>query len=335
MEPRAEPLRIAVDAEQPPMRLDQYLSKQIKGMSRTKIQAAIHQGQVHINGKEVRKSSCLVQKKDLLEARLAPRPHPSEAVGEDIPLSIIYEDAHLAVVNKAAPMVVHPAHGHWTGTLVHALLYRMGHLPRRAGSEHRPGLLHRIDKGTSGLLVVAKSEQALTHIAAQFMHHQVERTYCALVWGQVAEERGTIRAPLARRMADRRVMEVCPPGDGRGKEAITHYQVEERLSHVTRLSCRLETGRTHQIRAHMKHLGHPLFGDARYGGAEIVCGPCFSKYKAFVKNCLTLLPHQALHAATLGFIHPESQKKVSFTAPLPPSFAQVLQRWRTFSAAKK
>ena len=255
-------------------------------------------------------------------------PYENLLVGEDIPLDIVYEDDALVVVNKAAGMVVHPGHGNYNGTLLNALLYHFESLPLNAND--RPGLVHRIDKDTSGLLVVAKTEKAMTHLAKQFFDKTSQRSYYALVWGDVKDDTGTIEGHIGRDPKNRQLMTVFPDGD-QGKEAITHYEVVERFGYTTLVRCRLETGRTHQIRAHMKHIGHTLFGDARYGGDNILKGTTFTKYKQFVDNCFKLLPRQALHAQTLGFVHPISGKSMSFEAPLPNDMLTALDKWRHYA----
>ncbi len=323
---------IVVDEGQAPCRLDVFLASKIAAISRNRIQEGIKQGFITVDGKQA-KGSYKVQPGERIVVRL---PQPKRFVGiapQDIPLDIHYEDEALLVVNKPAHMVVHPGHGNWENTLVHALCFHFSDLLGNFSSSERPGLVHRIDKGTSGLLVVAKTSEVLMHLAAQFAAHTTERHYLALVWGEVKEATGTIDMPVGRDKQDRRIMWVYGKDEGVGKEAVTHYEVAERLGYVTLLRCRLETGRTHQIRAHMRYLGHPLFGDERYGGARVVKGPRYAKYGAFVSNCLALLPHQALHAASLGFVHPTTGKKMRFDADPPPAFEEVLARWRRYTDA--
>ena len=322
---------IALPAGQQPFRLDKLLCEKLASVSRTRIQAGIKQGNVRVNEQAV-KASYQVRPFDTIKVLLPRPPRAKEILPEDIPLDIVYEDEHVIVVNKAAPMVVHPAHENWTATLVNALLYHFGQLPAAAGSEARPGLVHRIDKGTSGLLVVAKTEDSLAHLARQFYHHTVGRRYIALVWGEPKEDRGTIAVSLGRSKKDRRIM--VGYEDEQGKASLTHYKVIKRLGYVTLVSCELETGRTHQIRAHMKHIGHPLFGDPRYGGDSVVVGPRFSKYVAFVENSFKQLPYQALHAELLAFVHPVTGKKMTFEVPLPPAFQQVVNRWERYSGCE-
>jgi 23S rRNA pseudouridine1911/1915/1917 synthase len=255
-------------------------------------------------------------------------PHPPRedvVIPENIPINIVYEDDDLLVVNKEAGMVVHPAHGNWTGTLVNALAYHFENLPKRP--DGHPGLVHRIDKDTSGLLVIAKSEYALSFLAKQFAKHTTERTYYALAWGEV-DKKGTINANLGRSPADRRVVSVYPENEG--KFAITHYELLQSFRYVSLVKCNLETGRTHQIRAHFKHIGHPLFNDAPYGGNKIVKGTVFSKYKQFIDNCFSIIPRQALHAKSLGFIHPRTNEFMQFDSELPADFTAVLTKWSNY-----
>jgi 23S rRNA pseudouridine1911/1915/1917 synthase len=256
-------------------------------------------------------------------------PHESLLVAEDIPLNIVYEDDELLVVNKPAGMVVHPGHGNYSGTLINGLLHHIEKLP--LNSDERPGLVHRIDKDTSGLLVVAKTEKAMTHLSKQFAEKSSKREYIALVWGLVEEDSGTIEGHIGRHLKNRLLMDVFVDG-AYGKEAVTHYKVLERLSYVTLVSCELETGRTHQIRAHFKHIGHPLFNDERYGGNQILKGTTFTKYKQFVDNAFKVLPRQALHAKTLGFIHPKTEEFMSFDSEIPDDMNACIEKWRSYAA---
>lgn len=322
-----EHYKLTVDPKQKPYRLDLFLSHRLAGVSRNRIQTGIRQGSVRVNDK-VAKSSYKVQPHDSIRIFLPNPPRLKEIIPENIPLDIVYEDDYLLVVNKAAAMVVHPGTGNWNSTLVHALCYYFDHLPFRTGDEMRPGLVHRIDQGTSGLLVVAKQENSLNGLASQFANHTIDRIYWALVWGDLNEPKGSIALPIGRSIQDRRKMQVYAD-EKKGKRAITHYRVLERFGEVTLVECTLETGRTHQIRIHMQHLGHPLFGDTRYGGDKILKGKPFSKYKAFVQNCFAILPHQALHAHALGFMHPITKQHIYLEAELPPAFATVLKKWRT------
>ena len=315
------------DSGQQALRVDKFLMNRIENATRNKIQQAAKAGSVRVNDLVV-KSNYKVKGGDQVKVLFTHPPYENLLVGEDIPLDIVYEDDALVVVNKAAGMVVHPGHGNYNGTLLNALLYHFESLPLNAND--RPGLVHRIDKDTSGLLVVAKTEKAMTHLAKQFFDKTSQRSYYALVWGDVKDDTGTIEGHIGRDLKNRLLMTVFPDGD-QGKEAITHYEVVERFGYTTLVRCRLETGRTHQIRAHMKHIGHTLFGDARYGGDNILKGTTFTKYKQFVDNCFKLLPRQALHAQTLGFIHPISGKSMSFEAPLPNDMLTALDKWRHYA----
>ena len=315
------------DSGQQALRVDKFLMNRIENATRNKIQQAAKAGSVRVNDLVV-KSNYKVKGGDEVKVLFTHPPYENLLVGEDIPLDIVYEDDALVVVNKAAGMVVHPGHGNYNGTLLNALLYHFESLPLNAND--RPGLVHRIDKDTSGLLVVAKTEKAMTHLAKQFFDKTSQRSYYALVWGDVKDDTGTIEGHIGRDLKNRLLMTVFPDGD-QGKEAITHYEVVERFGYTTLVRCRLETGRTHQIRAHMKHIGHTLFGDARYGGDNILKGTTFTKYKQFVDNCFKLLPRQALHAQTLGFVHPISGKSMSFEAPLPNDMLTALDKWRHYA----
>ena len=315
------------DSGQQALRVDKFLMNRIENATRNKIQQAAKAGSVRVNDVVV-KSNYKVKRGDQVKVLFTHPPYENLLVGEDIPLDIVYEDDALVVVNKAAGMVVHPGHGNYNGTLLNALLYHFESLPLNAND--RPGLVHRIDKDTSGLLVVAKTEKAMTHLAKQFFDKNSQRSYYALVWGDIKDDTGTIEGHIGRDPKNRLLMTVFPDGD-QGKEAITHYEVVERFGYTTLVRCRLETGRTHQIRAHMKHIGHTLFGDARYGGDNILKGTTFTKYKQFVDNCFKLLPRQALHAQTLGFVHPISGKSMSFEAPLPNDMLTALDKWRHYA----
>jgi len=256
-------------------------------------------------------------------------PRDTDVLPENIPLNIVFEDDHLLVVNKAAGMVVHPAHQNWSGTLVNALTYHFQNLPQMAGNDGRPGLVHRIDKDTSGLLVIAKTEKAMTSLAKQFFDHSIERTYQAIVWGVPDPPQGTINVNVGRSLKDRRVTTAFPEADF-GRHAITHYKLLQDLRYVSLIECKLETGRTHQIRAHMKFIGHPIFNDATYGGNEPLKGTVFSKYKQFVDNCFKIIPRQSLHAKTLGFIHPASGEHLQFDSELPADFKEVIEKWENY-----
>ncbi len=321
--------KIQVDPGQTLMRLDKYLSHHLKNVSRTRIQNAIDTESVKVNNNSI-KSSYKVKPNDLIGISLAHAPRePTEVLPEDIPLNIVHEDEEIMIINKSPEMVVHPGHGNWTGTLVNALVHHFANLPTSQNGSIRPGLVHRIDKGTSGLLVIAKTEFAMQFLAKQFADHTTERTYNALIWGEPKELEGTINANIGRGFKDRRISDVFPEGDY-GKTAITHYKVLKNMRYVSLIQCNLETGRTHQIRAHMKHIGHPLFNDAAYGGDKVLRGDLFSKYKQFVENCFDIIPRQALHAKSLGFIHPGTKKWIQFDSDLPADFTAVLDKWEHY-----
>lgn len=312
---------------QEPLRVDKFLMNFIENATRNKIQQAAKGGNIYVNGQAV-KSNHKVKANDQVKVLFEHPPHEYLLTPEDIPLDIVYEDDELLVVNKPAGMVVHPGHGNYSGTLINALIFHFDNLP--LNSNERPGLVHRIDKDTSGLLVVAKTENALSHLSKQFFHKTSEREYMALVWGDLKEDQGVVEGHIGRHPKNRLQMAVFPDGD-QGKEAVTHYKVLERFGYVTLVSCRLETGRTHQIRAHMKFVGHTLFNDERYGGDKILKGTTFTKYKQFVENCFSILPRQALHAKTLGFEHPGSGKFLRFETPLPEDMEKCLEKWRQYS----
>ncbi|MCC6385699.1 MAG: RluA family pseudouridine synthase [Bacteroidia bacterium] len=324
--------RITADKGQSLLRVDKFLINRIVNVSRNRLQAAIEAGSVKVNNQQV-KSSYKVKPFDIITIVLAHPPREVEIYCDNIPLDIIYEDESLVIVNKKAGMVVHPAYGNYRGTLVNALACHFN--PQREGqailSESiRPGLVHRIDKNTSGLLVVAKNEVAMTHLAAQFFKRTIKRNYSALVWGDLAADSGTITGNIGRSKTDRKVMDVFPQGDY-GKHAVTHFRVAERFHYVTLVDCNLETGRTHQIRVHFRSIGHPLFNDNEYGGDRIIKGVTFSKYKQFVENCFAILPRQALHARSLGFIHPATEKEMYFESQIPDDMLQVIEKWRKLS----
>jgi 23S rRNA pseudouridine1911/1915/1917 synthase len=320
--------RIVVDAKQGLVRIDKFLLARLPNVTRTKIQNGIHEGFVKVNDKSI-KPNYKVHPHDVLIVSFPDPPRDTEVLPENIPLTIVYEDQHLLVVNKPAGMVVHPAHQNWSGTLVNALTYHFQNLPELPGNNGRPGLVHRIDKDTSGLLVIAKDEHTLTHLAKQFYDHSIERTYWALAWGIPAPPQGTIRVHVGRSVKDRRVTVAFPEGD-MGRHAVTHYKVLQELRYVSLVECKLETGRTHQIRAHMKYIGHALFNDATYGGDQVQKGTVFTKYKQFVENCFEIIPRQALHAKTLGFIHPATKKFMQFESDLPKDFNDVIERWENY-----
>ena len=320
--------RIVVDGKQGLIRVDKFLMDRLSNVTRTKIQEGIHNGFVQVNEKPV-KPNYRIHPHDVITVSFPEPPRDTDVLPENIPLHLVHEDDHLLVVNKAAGMVVHPAYQNWSGTLVNALAYHFQTLPQMEGNEGRPGLVHRIDKDTSGLLVIAKTEAAITHLAKQFFDHTIERTYWALVWGEPANEQGTINMNIGRSLKDRRITTTFPKGDN-GRTAITHYRILKKFRYVTLIECKLETGRTHQIRAHMKFLGHPIFNDTTYGGDQILKGTTFSKYRQFVDNCFKIISRQALHAKTLGFVHPATKKFMQFDSELPADFKEVMDKWEHY-----
>lgn len=320
--------RILVDPGQQSLRIDKFLFDRLPNASRSKIQGAVKLGFVLVNDQQI-KPNYKIRPNDVIVISLPEPPRDNEVVPENIPLDIVFEDDHLLIVNKPAGMVVHPAFQNWSGTLVNALAYHFTQLPEMPNNEGRPGLVHRIDKGTSGLLVIAKTEQAMSGLAKQFFDHSIERTYWALIWGELKETKGTINVHVGRSLKDRKITVAFPDGEF-GRHAITHYEVIKEHRYVTLVKCNLETGRTHQIRAHMKYIGHPLFGDATYGGDKVLKGTQFSKYKSFVDNCFKIMPRQALHAKSLGFIHPITNKRMYFESDLPQDFVDVLEKWENY-----
>ncbi|MAN29356.1 MULTISPECIES: RluA family pseudouridine synthase [Mesonia] len=318
---------------QNPLRVDKFLMNFVENATRNKIQQAAKNGNVFVNGETV-KQNYKVKAGDEVKVLFEHPPYEFLLTPEDIPLDIVYEDDALLVVNKSAGMVVHPGHGNYSGTLINALVYHFENLPNN--SSDRPGLVHRIDKDTSGLLVVAKTENAMTHLTQQFFHKTSEREYVALVWGNVEEDEGTIEGNIGRNPKNR-LQNMVYEGDEaeNGKPAVTHFKVLERFGYVTLVSCKLETGRTHQIRVHMKYIGHTLFNDERYGGERILKGTSFTKYKQFVDNCFKVLPRQALHAKTLGFEHPTTKKWMSFNSDIPEDMQQCIEKWRNYAKNQK
>ena len=312
---------------QQPLRVDKFLMNFIECATRSKIQQAAKQGHIWINDTPV-KSNYKVKPHDVVRIVLGHPPAENLLIPEKIPINIVYEDNDIIVVNKPAGMVVHPGHGNYTGTLVNGLMYYIENLPKN--DNERPGLVHRIDKHTSGLLVVAKTQRALANLSIQFFEKTTKRVYYALVWGDVKQEEGTIEGHIGRSLKNRLQMKVFPEADF-GKPALTHYKVLERFGYVTLISCRLETGRTHQIRVHLKHIGHTLFNDTRYGGDSILKGTVYNKYRQFVENCFKWLPGQALHAKTLGLRHPISGEPLLFDSALPENFTALLNKWRTYT----
>lgn len=329
--------RILCDKNQTSVRIDKFLMDRIERASRTRIQNAISIGCVLVNDKPI-KASYKIRPGDEISLVLPSNPDDIESVTpEPIPLDIVYEDEHLMVINKPAGLVVHPGVGNTSGTLVNGLLYHFQNhqLPVMQGnSMDRPGLVHRIDKDTSGLLLIAKNDYAMTHLSKQFYDHTIDREYIALVWGNIEEDSGTITGNIGRHERDRMQMTVYPDGS-QGKHAITHFEVIERMYYVTLIKCKLETGRTHQIRVHMKYIGHTLFNDARYHGDRILKGTVYTKFKQFVDNCFNMLPRHALHARSLGFIHPVSEKYMYFENALPEDISSVIIKWRDYVAARK
>ena len=329
-----EHFRFVVDPGTEIVRLDRYLTNLMAHTSRNRIQQAAKADCILVNDKPV-KSNYRVHPRDVISI-LLPRPvHVFELVAEDIPLDIVYEDEDVILINKPAGMVVHPAVGNFTGTLVNALLWHFQGQRNAAGEEVKPLLVHRIDKNTSGIMIVAKSEIAQMKLAADFFEHTIDRRYQALVWGDFPEDEGTVVGNVGRNPQNRMVMTVFPEGSEQGKYAVTHYRVIERFGYVTLIECRLETGRTHQIRVHMKHIGHPLFNDESYGGNEILKGTTFTKYKQFVNNCFKVLPRQALHAKSLGFVHPVTGRYMLFDSDLPADMAEALDKWRNYAKHKQ
>ena len=323
-----EHFRVVVDKGQAPVRIDKYLFERIVNASRNRIQTAADAGFVMANGKPV-KSSYKVKPLDVLTVMMDRPKYDNDIVPEDIPLDIVYEDDDLMVINKPAGLVVHPGCGNYHGTLVNAIAWHLRDVPSYNPNDPQVGLVHRIDKDTSGLLVVAKTPDAKTSLGLQFYNKTTKREYNALVWGIIDEDEGTVEGNIGRNPKDRMQMAVMSDPE-QGKHAVTHYHVLERLGSVTLVKCVLETGRTHQIRVHMKHIGHVLFNDERYGGHEILKGTHFSKYKQFVNNCFEICPRQALHAKTLGFVHPRTGKEMFFTSELPKDMANLLERWRNY-----
>lgn len=323
-----EHFRFVVDKGQSLLRIDKFLTSRIENASRTKVQNAAEAGNILVNGKAV-KSNYKVKPNEVVSVVMPHPPREIELIPQNIPINIIYEDDDILMVNKEPGMVVHPGYGNYTGTLVNALAYHLKDNPLFASGELRPGLVHRIDKDTSGILVIAKNELAMNKLASQFFNRTSDRKYIALVWGSLKEDEGTITGNIGRNPKDRKQMYVFTDGSD-GKHAVTHYKVIERLGYVTLVECKLETGRTHQIRVHFKHIGHPLFNDMLYGGNEILKGTTFTKYKQFVQNCFKILPRQALHAKSLAFEHPATKKWMAFDSELPDDMKQAIDKWRNY-----
>lgn len=338
-----EHYRVVTDKGQEPLRIDKFLMNRVQNATRTKIQQAAENGNILVNEKPV-KSNYKVKPHDVITVVFAHPPREIELIPQNIPIDVVYEDNDLIIVNKQPGMVVHPGYGNYKGTLVNALVYHFQQLPvsksgaaletNKKSSEQavlRPGLVHRLDKNTSGIMVVAKSEIAMTKLAQDFFDRNLDRKYIALVWGDFKEDSGTVVGNIGRHLKDRKLMDVFPEGSEYGKHAVTHYKVLERFGYVTLIECKLETGRTHQIRAHMQHIGHSLFNDDTYGGNRILKGTTFAKYKQFVDNCFELLPRHALHAKSLGFNHPTSGRYIHFDSELPEDMQAVIKKWRTYA----
>jgi len=326
-----ERFNLTIDKGQEPLRIDKFLVNRIEGATRNKVQQAINAGMVLVNGKEVR-PNYKIKAFDEVILYSDMSPEETDVVPEKIPFDIVYEDADLMIINKAAGMVVHPGSGNYTGTLLNGVAWYLQQQNPDLSEQTLPrfGLVHRIDKNTSGLLVLAKNDKAMRQLAKQFFDHTIRRKYVALVWGDMAKDEGTIIAHVGRHQRFRKLFEAYPEGD-HGKEAITHYKVIERFNYVTLVECILETGRTHQIRVHMKYIGHPLFNDDFYGGDKIVKGTVYARYKQFVDNCFAICPRQALHAKILGFTHPTSAEEMLFDTELPEDMKQVIEKWRAYS----
>lgn len=326
-----EHFRFVVDNGQALLRIDKYLMAKIENASRNRIQNSARAGNILVNDKVI-KPNYRVKPRDVISIVLAYPPRDTEIYPENIPIRIVFEDDDILVVNKAVGMVVHPGHGNFTGTLQNAVLYHLQNNP--AGDpEAKPYLVHRIDKDTSGILLIAKNELAQTRLAKQFFDHTIDRTYVALVWGNIKQDKGTITGNIGRDIRNRMVQTVYETEE-KGRHAVTHFTVLERFGYVTLVECRLETGRTHQIRVHFKHIGHPLFNDENYGGSEIVKGTTFTKYRQFIENCFKLMPRQALHAKSLGFVHPSTRQYIHFDSDYPEDFASVIEKWRKYSIHK-
>lgn len=321
------------DKGQELLRIDKFLVSRIPNTSRNRIQQAAEAECIRVNGKAV-KSNYRVKPNDEISVVMDRPRYENEIIPEDIPLDIVYEDDALLVVNKPAGLVVHPGHGNYSGTLVNALAWHFKDNPNYDVSDPRMGLVHRIDKDTSGLLVIAKTPDAKTSLGLQFFNKTTKRQYVALVWGEMKDSDGTIQGNIGRSPKDRLQMAVFPDGD-QGKHAVTHYHTLENLTHVAVVRCQLETGRTHQIRVHMKHIGHPLFNDARYGGDKVLRGNTSAKYAQFIQNCFKTCPRQALHAKTLGFVHPVTKQQMDFNSEVPADMTALIEKWRTFSSAQE
>ena len=331
-EPMYEHYKYVADKGQGPLRVDKFLTARIEGTSRNRLQQAAEANSILVNGNPV-KSNYKVRPLDVVTLVLKWPRRELEIIPENIPLNIVYEDDDLMVINKPPGMVVHPGHGNYTGTLVNAIAYHLKFDNIKDLEDPRLGLVHRIDKDTSGLLLIAKTPDAKTNLSGQFFRKETKRLYNALVWGNLDSDSGTIEGNIGRDPKDRMLMKVFPEGE-QGKTAVTHYRVLERLGYVTLVECKLDTGRTHQIRVHMKHIGHTIFNDERYGGNEILRGTRFSKYNQFVHNCFDICPRQALHAKTLGFIHPRTSEEIYINSEIPDDMSMVIEKWRNYTASR-
>ncbi len=328
-----EHFRFEADPGQKMLRIDKFLVNRIENTSRSRIQSAALAGNIMVNSSVV-KSNYRVRPGDVITIVMAWPPREIELVPEEIPVNVVYEDDHFVIVNKEAGMVVHPGHGNYTGTLVNALAWRFRDMPLFKSGELRPGLVHRIDKNTSGLIVVAKTELAMNRLAKQFFDRKTKREDIGIVWGQPEPPEGKIEGNIGRHLKDRMKMDVFNDGSA-GKHAVTHYRIIEKLGYISLVACKLETGRTHQIRVHMEHIGHPLFNDERYGGNRIMRGTTFSKYKQFVQNCFKVLPRHALHAKSLGFTHPFTGNEMYFESDMPADMQQLLEKWRKYTGGRE
>ena len=324
--------RVVADKGQEPLRVDKFLLNRLEGTSRNRIQQAAIDGFIRVNDKTV-KSNYKVRPYDIVTVMFKNPPREVELIPEDIPLDIVYEDNDIVVLNKEAGMVVHPGFGNYSGTLVNALAFHFKDLPANGGDETRPGLVHRIDKNTTGLMVIAKNEAAMTSLSKQFYDRTIDRRYNALVWGELKEEEGSIEGHIGRSLKNRKVMTVFPECEY-GKHAKTHYKVLERFGYISLVECKLETGRTHQIRVHFQHIKHPLFNDFEYSGDKILKGTTFSKYKQFVENCFRMIPRQSLHAKSLAFTHPTTREWMTFDSELPQDMKSVIEKWRNYAIHK-
>ena len=324
-----EHYHIVADSGQKALRIDKFLIVRLPNLTRNKIQQGVKEGYVKVNDQVISKPSHKILPNDQISVNFLTPPRNDVIIPENIPLDIVMEDEHILIINKPAGMVVHPAYKNWTGTLVNALEYRYQNLPNMKSNTGRPGLVHRIDKDTSGLLIIAKTQEAMDGLSKQFFDHSIDRMYFALVWGCPKQSCGTIDVRLGRSLKDHRVVTAFT-NDSLGKHAITHYEVLKDLKYVSLVKCTLETGRTHQIRAHMKYMGHPLFNDVTYGGNQILKGTIFSKYKQFIHNCFEIMPRQALHAKTLGFQHPVTKKRIFVESDLTQDFKQLIEKWEKY-----